>query len=85
MNAQSLKSQNQDNFGTPLWESRKKMPFGCKCDRKSQKILYGGKWWLPPSLSRGESSEYRVALVCPNTKGAPKCDLINLLVGLMQV
>ncbi len=27
----------------------------------------------------------RLPVVCPSTKGAPKCDLINLLVGLMQV
>jgi hypothetical protein len=24
-------------------------------------------------------------VVCPNTKGAPECELTNLLVGLMQV
>jgi len=24
-------------------------------------------------------------VACPNTKGAPKCELTNLLVGLMQV
>jgi hypothetical protein len=23
--------QNRDNFGTPLWESREKVPFECKC------------------------------------------------------
>jgi hypothetical protein len=23
--------QNQDSFGTPLWESREKVPFECKC------------------------------------------------------
>ncbi len=27
----------------------------------AQSILYGGRWWLPPSPGRGESSEYRVA------------------------
>jgi len=32
MSAQSPESPNQDSFGTPLWESREKMPFGCKCD-----------------------------------------------------
>jgi hypothetical protein len=29
MNAQSPGSPNRDNFGTPLWESREKEPFGC--------------------------------------------------------
>jgi len=61
MNAQSLESPNRDNFGTPLWESRKKVPFGCKCGREAQRILYGGRWWLPSSPGRGESSESRVA------------------------
>jgi hypothetical protein len=61
MNAQNLGSLNRDNFGTPLWESREKKPFGCKCDGKLQKILYGGRWWLPPSPGHGESSEFKVA------------------------
>jgi hypothetical protein len=61
MNAQSLGSLNRDNFGTPLWESREKVPFRCKCGREAQRILYGGRWWLPPSSSRGESSESKVA------------------------
>jgi len=61
MNAQSPRSPNCDNFGTPLWESREKEPFGCKCGRELQKILYGGRWWLPPSPGRGESSESKVA------------------------
>jgi hypothetical protein len=26
-----------------------------------QRILYGGRWWLPPSPGRGESSESKVA------------------------
>jgi hypothetical protein len=26
-----------------------------------------------------------LSLACPTTKGAPKCELINLLFGLMQV
>jgi hypothetical protein len=28
MNAQSFGSPNRDSFGTPLWESQEKMPFG---------------------------------------------------------
>jgi hypothetical protein len=61
MNTQSPRSPNRDSFKTPLWESREKMPFGCKCGEEAQKILYGGRWWLPPSLSCGESSESKVA------------------------
>jgi len=61
MNTQSPRSPNWDSFGTPLWESREKVPFGCKCGEKSQRILYGGRWWLPLSLGHGESSESKVA------------------------
>jgi len=68
MNVWSPGSQNWDSFGTPLWESREKMPFGCKCNGESQRILYGGRWWLPLSPSRGESSESKLPMACPNTK-----------------
>ncbi len=61
MNTQSPGSPNRDNFGTPLWESQEKMPFGCKCGGETQRILYGGRWWLPPSLGHGELSEFKVA------------------------
>jgi len=27
----------------------------------------------------------KLHVACPNTKGVPKCELTNLLVGLMQV
>ncbi len=40
MDAQSPGSPNRDSFGTPLWESREKMPFGCKCGKVTQRILY---------------------------------------------
>jgi len=39
--------QFRDNFGTPTWESREKEPFGCSPRNVAQKILYGGRWWLP--------------------------------------
>ncbi len=61
MNAQSLGSPNRDSFGTPLWESQVKKSFGCKCGGELQRILYGGRWWLPPNPGRGESSESKVA------------------------
>jgi hypothetical protein len=61
MFAQSLESPNRDNFGTPLWESWEKMTFGCSLHGRMQRILYGGRWWLPPSPGRGESSESKVA------------------------
>jgi len=61
MNVQSPRSPNRDNFEIPLWESREKVPFGCKCGEETQRILYGGRWWLPPSSGHGESSESKVA------------------------
>jgi hypothetical protein len=60
MIVQSPGSPNRDSFGTPPWESRDKKPFRCGCRGEAQNILYGGRWWLPPSLGRGESSESRV-------------------------
>jgi hypothetical protein len=61
MNVQSPRSPNQDSFETPFWESREKVSFECECDRETQRILYGGRWWLPLSSGRGESSESKVA------------------------
>jgi hypothetical protein len=61
MNAQSPESPNRDSFGTPFWESWEKVSFGCKCDNETQIILYGGRWWLSPNPSHGESSESKVA------------------------
>jgi hypothetical protein len=61
MMAQSPGSPNRDSFGTPLWESRDKKPLGCGRGGTTQRILYGGRWWLPPSPGRGESSESKVA------------------------
>jgi hypothetical protein len=61
MSCQSLESPNWDNFGTPPWESWEKVPFGCRCGGIMQRILHGGRWWLPSSLGRGESCESRVA------------------------
>jgi hypothetical protein len=61
MMAQSFESPNRDNFGTPLWESRDKEPFGRGRGGAMQRIIYGGRWWLPPSPGRGESSESKVA------------------------
>jgi hypothetical protein len=61
MSVQSPGSPNWDNFETPLWESWEKEPFGCKSHRELQRLLYGGRWWLPLSPGRGESSESKLA------------------------
>jgi hypothetical protein len=61
MMAQSPRSPNRDSFGTSLWESRDKEPLGCGRSGAMQRILYGGRWWFPPSPGRGESSDSKVA------------------------
>jgi hypothetical protein len=81
MNAQSPGSPNRDNFGTPLWESQEKVPFGCKCGRKAKRILYGGRWWLPLNPGCGESSESKVAYGLSQHQECSECELTNLLVG----
>jgi hypothetical protein len=81
MSFQSPGSPNRDNFGTPPWESRNKKPFRCRCHGQMKRILYGGRWWLPPSPGRGESSESVLPVACPNTDSGSECGLTNLLVG----
>jgi len=61
MTSQSPESPNQNSFGTLPWESQNKKPFGCGCHEEAQRILHGGRWWLPPSPGRDESCESRVA------------------------
>jgi hypothetical protein len=78
INAQSSRSRNRDNFGAPLWESREKVSFRCRCGTVTQIILYGGRWWFPLSLGHGESSEFVLPVACPSTKGAPECELTIL-------
>jgi hypothetical protein len=81
MSFQSPKSPIRDSFRTPPWESRDKKPFGCRCRGQTQRILYGGRWWLPLSLGRSESSEIVLPVACPNTKSDSECELTNLLDG----
>jgi hypothetical protein len=78
MSSQSPRSPNRNNFGTPLWESREKKPFGCSLGGELQSILYGGRWWLPPSLGHGESSVSKCSWLVPTPKGVPECELTTL-------
>jgi hypothetical protein len=61
MMAQNPESANRKSFGTSLWESRDKEALGRGHGGATQRILYGGRWWLPPSPDRGEWSESKVA------------------------
>jgi hypothetical protein len=53
-------------FGSPGREK----PFGCRPRGEVQSILYGGRWWLLPSLGRGESCVSVLPVARPSTKGA---------------
>jgi len=61
MDDQSPESSTRDSFGTPPWESWEKVSFGCSLRGGTQRIVYGGRWWFPPSPDHGESSESKVA------------------------
>jgi len=52
MNSQSPRSPNRDNFGTPLWESRDKKPFGCGCRGVMQGESLMGREATAPSIIR---------------------------------
>jgi len=72
--------QFRDNFGTPTWESQEKKPFGCSLGGVSQRILYGGRWWLPPSPGRGVSRGPKCPWLIPTPKGVPECELTTWVV-----
>jgi hypothetical protein len=73
MGSQSLGTLTRDSFGTPTWESREKEPFGCSLRGELQSILYGGRWWLPPSPGRGESCVSKCSCLVPTPTGVPEC------------
>jgi hypothetical protein len=81
---ESKPGQFRDNFGTPPWESRDKEPFRCGCGGITQRILYGGRWWLPLSSGHGESSESVLHVAYPNTKNGSEGVLTNLLVSFLM-
>jgi hypothetical protein len=72
--------QFRDNFGTPTWESREKEPFGCSLGGVVQRILYGGRWWLPPSPGRGVSRGPKCPWLVPTPKGVSECELTTWVV-----
>jgi len=78
VSVQSPGSPTWDSFGTPTWESREKESFGCSSREELQRILYGGRWWLPPSPGRDESCVSKCPWLVPTPKGVPKCELTLL-------
>jgi len=63
------------HFGTPFRESQQNMSFGCSLRDQPQRILYGGRWWLPPSPGRGESCVSQCPWQVPTPKGVPNAKL----------
>jgi hypothetical protein len=78
MFVQSFGTPTRDSFGTPPWESREKKSFGCSLGGEVQSILYGGRWWLPPSPGRGDSSVSKCPWLVPTPKGVSECGLTLL-------
>jgi hypothetical protein len=74
-----------DNFRTPTWESREKEPLGRSLSEVTQRILYGGRWWLPSSPGRGVSCGLKCPWLVPTPKGVPECKLTTLWFVLMQI
>ncbi len=72
--------QFRDNFGTPTWESQEKEPFGCSRRGALQRILYGGRWWLPLSPGRSVSCGPKCPWLVPTPKGVPECELTTWVV-----
>jgi hypothetical protein len=85
MVVQSPGTPTRDSFETPPWESREKEPFGCSLGGEVQNILYGGRWWLPSSLGRGESCVSKCPWFVPTPKGVPGCELTFLWLVWMQI
>jgi hypothetical protein len=75
MAVQSSRSSSRDNFGTPFWESQQNVPFACSLHCELQRILYGGRWWLPLSPGRGESCVSKCPWFVPTPKGVPNAKL----------
>jgi hypothetical protein len=78
VSVQSPGSPTRDSFGTPPWDSWENVSFGCSSRGELQRILYGGRWWLPPSPGRGESSVSKCPWLVPTPKGVLECELTLL-------
>jgi hypothetical protein len=84
MGPQSCKNPNSKNFKTPTWESRDKMTFRCWSCGQAQSILWGGRWWLPPSLGYGEFCGSMFARGSYKHQRCSNYALTNLLFGLCR-
>jgi hypothetical protein len=60
------------NLGVPGF-----VPFGCSLGGELQRIVYGGRWWLPPSPGCGESCVSKCSWQVPTPKGVPNAKLTS--------
>jgi hypothetical protein len=84
MGLQSRRNPDFGNFGTPIWESRGKMSFEYWPYGQAQSILWGGRWWFPPSLDCDESYEFVFAHGLSMHQKCFDYALTNLLFGLCK-
>ncbi len=75
----------RDSQPQRFWDSWDKKSFRCHSRGEVQNILYGGRWWLPPSLGRGEFCESEVARGLSQHQRCSHLVLTNLFVGFVQV
>jgi len=72
MSSQSPKTPTGTISGLQLGSPREKEPFGCSLGEASQRILYGGRWWLPPNPGHGVSCGPKCPWLVPTPKGVPE-------------
>jgi hypothetical protein len=65
-------------FWYPLLEEYPKKGASPMLRGVTQRILYGGRWWLPPSPGRGESCVSKCPWLVPTPKGVPEGELTLL-------
>jgi len=75
MAVQSSGSPIETLSGLHFENPNKNVPFGCSLCDQPQRILYGGRWWLPPSPGRGESCVSKCPWQVPTPKGVSNAKL----------
>jgi hypothetical protein len=65
-------------LGLQLGSLGKKRSFGYSLGEELQRIIYGGRWWLPLNPGHGESSSPSCPWLVPTPKGVLKCELTHL-------
>jgi hypothetical protein len=85
MVAQSPMSPNRDNSGLLHWSPGRKSHSDVGATERCRVYYMGEGGGFPQVRAVVSQVNPKLLVACPNTKGAPKCELTNLLIGLMQV